>query len=120
MEQVRRAEFRSECLGKEIRCECLAFPSGIQLALFGGDRPHIGAAGIADPEGNIRVTQFSGHKEGILCQEWLEALRGHGMCPAVLEAGIHYDGLTKEGIETVMQCARGLLESVIHEFSPEA
>ena len=55
--------------GKIIAADATITDSGVQIGLFGGDKPHIGAVGVLAPDGNITVTQFERHKEGILCQQ---------------------------------------------------
>ena len=60
--------------GKPITAELTVTNGGVQVGLFGGDKPHIGAVGIVDPAGKTTVSQFEEHREGILCQQWCEAL----------------------------------------------
>lgn len=77
---------------------------------YGGDKPHIGAVGVADPAGKITVTQFEGHKEGSLCQHWCEKLFKAVNCPVVVSAGIHYDNASKKEILQVVEISNVLLE----------
>ena len=60
--------------GKNIMVDATVTDGGVQIGLFGGDKTHIGAVGIVNPAGKITVTQFERHKEGILCQQWCDAL----------------------------------------------
>lgn len=97
--------------GKPITAEITVTDCGLQVGLYGGDKPHIGAVGIVDPDGKVTVTQFEGHKEGVLCQQWCEALANAGLCPAVVSAGVHYDNASKEEIlQIVRLCGELLLE----------
>lgn len=82
--------------GKPITAEITVTDCGVQVGLYGGDKPHIGAVGVADPAGKITVTQFEGHKEGGLCQHWCEKLFKAVNCPVVVSAGIHYDNASKK------------------------
>ena len=95
--------------GKPITAEITVTDCGVQVGLYGGDKPHIGAVGIAAPDGNITVTQFEGHKEGVLCQQWCEELFKVASRPVVVSAGIHYDNASKEEILQVVEISNVLL-----------
>lgn len=95
--------------GKPITAAFTVTNHGVQIGLFGGDKPHIGAVGVADPTGKITVTQFEGHKEGGLCQQWCETLFEAVNCPVVVSAGIHYDNASKEEILQVVEISNVLL-----------
>ena len=110
---MRQFELRRSYRGRDIVVQALLLPRGVHISLYGGDLPHIGAIGIADPEGNCAVTQFPGHKEGVICEKWTAALSAAGCRPVVVEAGIHYDGLDKVGIGAVMSITNMLLEETL-------
>lgn len=91
--------------GKTITAEVIVTDSGVQIGLFGGDKPHIGAVGIINPDGQISVTQFESHREGILCKQWCQKLASAGICPVVMSAGVHYDHINRDEIfQLVDQC----------------
>ena len=98
---------------KNITVDVTATDGGVQIGLFGGDKPHIGAVGIVDPTGKITVTQFERHKEGILCQQWCDALAKAGRAPAVVSAGVHYDKASKEEIVQIVQLCNELLKDML-------
>lgn len=99
--------------GKPITAEITITDCGVQVGLYGGDKSHIGAVGIVDPDGKITVKQFEEHKEGVLCQQWCEALANAGLCPVVMSAGVHYDYASKEEVlQIVEQCAELLAETM--------
>lgn len=102
--------------GKTITAELTVTDSGVQIGLFGGDKPHIGAVGIVDPAGKITVTQFEEHREGILCQQWCKALANAGCTPAAVSAGIHYDNASKDEIRQVVRLCGELLEEVLNQI----
>ena len=102
--------------GKRITADTVVTESGVQIGLFGGDKPHIGAVGILDPEGAVAVTEFEGHKEGILCRQWCETLAKAGYTPAVVSAGIHYDKASKEEIEQIVQLCYELLKNTLDKL----
>lgn len=106
---MRQFELRRSWRGKDITTQVLVLDEGAHISLYGGDRAHIGAVGVIDPDGNRTVTQFPGHREGVVCERWLDALAAANVKPAVVEAGVHYDGLTLEGIQRVMAISYELL-----------
>lgn len=99
--------------GKPITAELTVTNGGVQVGLFGGDKPHIGAVGIVDPAGKTTVSQFEEHREGILCQQWCEALAKAGCTPAVVSAGVHYDNASKEEIMQIVQLCNELLKDML-------
>lgn len=103
--------------GKPIRAQMTVTDSGVQVSLFGGDKPHIGAVGIVDPAGRITVTQFEDHREGILCQQWCEAFAKNGHIPAVVLAGVHYDNASKEEIVQIMEWCKKLLTECLKRLA---
>lgn len=116
MNEPRREAVSAECLGSVLTAEALALPSGVQAALYGGDLPHIGAVGVADPDGAVSVRQFPGHREGELARRWTERLAKRGRVPVVLCVGIHYDDLAREDIETVVRAADALMEALLERL----
>ena len=106
--------FRTERIfrGKSITADATVTDDGVQIGLFGGDKPHIGAVGVLDPAGVITVTQFENHREGLLCQQWCEALAKAGYTPAVVSAGVHYDKASKEEIMQIVQLCNELLKDI--------
>lgn len=99
--------------GKSITAELTVTNCGMQVGLFGGDKPHIGAVGIVNPAGKTTVTQFEEHREGVLCQQWCEALAKAGRIPAVMSAGVHYDNVSKEEIVQIVRLCNELLKDML-------
>ena len=99
--------------GKNIMVDATVTDGGVQIGLFGGDKTHIGAVGIVNPAGKITVTEFERHKEGILCQQWCDALAKAGCIPAVVSAGVHYDKASKEEIAQIVQLCNELLKDML-------
>lgn len=116
---MRQFELRCSYRGRDIVAQALQLPQGIHISLYGGDLPHIGAVGIVDQEGHCNVTQFPGHNEGVVCEKWTAALSNAGCRPAVVEAGIHYDGLDKNGIEAVMDITNKLLDETLTQLAKD-
>lgn len=103
--------------GREIAAHMTETEAGVIVSLLGGDKPHIGAVGILDPDGLASVTQFSAHKEGVLCERWIKAFSEQNIRPAVVTAGIHYDNLGAEGIRSVLELCDELLEDCLHNLT---
>ena len=99
--------------GKSITAEVTLTDRGVQVGLFGGDKPHIGAVGIVNPARKIAVTQLEEHREGVLCQQWCEALAKAGCTPAVVSAGVHYDNASKEEIVQIVRLCNELLKDML-------
>ena len=113
MTDVREIIEEAECLGRTIVASATLFPEGVHISIYGGDRPHIGAVTIIRPEGEEETTQFPTHRDGVVSRRWGERLKEEGFLPAVVEAGIHYDGLTKAGVESVIRATDQLLERLL-------
>jgi hypothetical protein len=98
---------------KEITACVLQPDRGLHVSVFGGELSHIGAVSIVSPDGVCNTVQFPGHKEGLVSEEWAKKLANAGYCPVVVEAGIHYDHLSRKGIEEVMTLSRKLLSDTL-------
>lgn len=110
---VREYTLTRTCLYREITARVLFYPEGIHVSLFGGDLPHIGAVSVTDTKGKRTDLVFPGHREDTLTICWSEALREAGLLPAVVEAGVHYDGISREGIREVLACCDEMLTEVL-------
>ena len=110
---VRRYRLSRECLGARLHAEALAFPGSLHVSVYGGDLPHIGAVSVVGPDGAVATTQFPGHRDGAVSEAWAKALSERGFRPAVVEAGIHYDGITPEGIRRVLEAGDALLAALL-------
>ena len=102
--------------GKAIRMDFDPDQTPMRLTLTGGELPHVGAIGFIQADGGISVTESPGHKEGILCQRWCVALESAGCKPLRMEAGIHYDALTPEGIHEVLEITDALLQETPNQI----
>ena len=104
--------FSQMVLDREIGAVVQILDMGIWVTVTGGDQTHIGAVGIIDNEENERLVTLPGHRETIICNQWMHALHNHFHVPVVVAAGIHYDGISKEAIEHVLQACSLLLEQI--------
>lgn len=101
-----------ECLGHPVRVQIDIPADGLAVLLTGGSKPHIGAVSAAEPGRATQTTQFAGHRDGAVSEQWAQALCARYDAPAVVCCGIHYDDLSREGLEEVLNCCNLLLQDV--------
>jgi hypothetical protein len=101
----------------------------ILVAVWGGERPHIGAVAIAQPRPSLRdkrrisatasVFCFLGHKDDQVAKEAAERMSSALNSNVVVAAGIHWDDLDEAGITCVMENSRELIEMIIERIGKE-
>ena len=89
---------------------------GINVLIEGGDKGHIGAVAVARGGEIVESVCFPGHREDIVCESWAKEISGLVPGPAVVEAGIHYDGITKGQIEEVMEVLTAQRKELMEEL----
>ena len=117
---VREIALTGDCLGQRIEVRTLVFPEGIVVSVYGGEAPNIGAVSVAGPDGGVTTTQFPGHRDGAVSGKWARTLADRGWLPAVVQAGIHCDALSPEGIGDVLATTDRLLERLLAALSGKA
>ena len=100
------------------------------VAIWGGDRPHIGAVALAQPRPSLKdsgimsatasVICVVGHKEDDLVKEASEFLASALKNRVVVTAGIHWDNLDEEGIRAVKQNSQILVKRIAEEMKDAA
>lgn len=95
----------------------------ILVAVWGGEKPHIGAVAAAQPRPSLKDPQvnsatasvicFVGHKEDELAKASAEILAAVLNTRVVVTAGIHWDNLDQEGIQEVVRNSETLLEMIL-------
>jgi gallate decarboxylase subunit D len=98
------------------------------VVLHGGEG-HIGAAAMAQPRQNLKdpkklsstssVFTYPGHKEDVLVKEISEALSKKLNKKVVVVAGVHWDALRNQDIESILQVCRKLTKVIIREVLKE-
>jgi hypothetical protein len=93
------------------------------VCIWGGDRPHIGAVGMALPRPSLKepgktsstvsVFTYPGHKEDELVRQAAQSLCAALGGNVVVCAGAHWDELGPEGIEEVIQNCRRLVRLIL-------
>jgi hypothetical protein len=94
------------------------------VVLHGGEG-HIGAVGMAQPRPSLKdpkktssttsVFTYPGHKEDILVKEMSDELSRKLNKKVVVVAGIHWDGLKKREIESILEVCRKLTTVITRE-----
>jgi hypothetical protein len=107
--------------------------SDLLIAIWGGEKPHIGAVAVAQPRPSLKdpaVTSSSasvicllGHKEDELAKAAAEILAAALKTQVVVTAGIHWDNLAPEAIQCVVRNSEILVDKILercfNEFSSQ-
>jgi hypothetical protein len=96
------------------------------IAIWGGEKPHIGAVAMAQPRPSLRdpevtsstasVFAYVGHKEEELAKAAAEILAATLKTNVVVTAGIHWDNLPPEGIQRVIENSNILVEMILEKL----
>ncbi|MGD9182064.1 MAG: hypothetical protein PVG15_11360 [Desulfobacterales bacterium] len=95
------------------------------VAVWGGEKPHIGAVAVAQPRPSLKDPEVTsatasvicnvGHKEDELVKAASEILASALETQVVVAAGIHWDNLDDEGIQTIIKNSRILIEMILEK-----
>jgi hypothetical protein len=95
----------------------------ILVAIWGGDRPHIGAVGMATPRPSLRDPKqwsatssnftFVGHKEDSMVKMISEKLASQLRTNVVVTAGIHWDKIRSEDIDAIEKLSQKLSDLIL-------
>jgi len=95
----------------------------VLVAIWGGERPHIGAVAVAQPRPSLKdpeVTSASasviclvGHKEDELAKAAAEILAAVLETQVVVTAGIHWDNLAPEAIQRIVRNSEILVDMIL-------
>jgi len=99
----------------------------ILVAVWGGNRPHIGAIGMAQPRQSLRdeeqraatssVFTLLGHKEDLVVKPLSEEITRRFGRNSVVVAGIHWDNLTEDEIRTASRLCEKLTKKIIESLA---
>jgi hypothetical protein len=97
------------------------------VAMWGGERPHIGAVAVAQPRPSLRdeslvsatasVFCYVGHKDDVIAKEAAESLSAALNSNVTVTVGIHWDAIDEAGIKKIMKNSRHLVKMIIDEMS---
>ncbi len=96
------------------------------VAVWGGEKPHIGAVAAAQSRPSLRdpeavsatasVICFPAHKEDELAKAASEVLAAAIDARVVVTAGIHWDDISKEGIEKVIRNSKVIVDLLLEKL----
>ena len=95
----------------------------VLVAIWGGEKPHIGAVAVAQPRPSLRDPELTsssasviclvGHKEDELVKATAEILAATLKTQVVVTAGIHWDNLSPEAIEQIIRHSEILVDKIM-------
>ncbi len=106
-----------------LQCEARRIGEDILIAVWGGERPHIGSVAIAVPRKSMKnsrntsatssVFNRTGHKDEVLARRFAEqvAISAHAVC--VVTAGIHVENISEKMIFEIEKSADRLCTQLV-------
>ena len=98
----------------------------IVVAIWGGQKPHIGAVAAAQPRPSLEnsnvisasasVICFLGHKDDSLAKKTAETLAAAFNANVVVTVGIHWDDLSQADISVINKNGEILVDSVLRKI----
>lgn len=97
------------------------------VAIWGGERPHIGAVAVAQPRPSLKdsrlmsatasVFSYPGHKDDIIAKEAAEKISSALNSNVTVMTGMHWEGIDEEGIKAAVANSRHLVEMIIERIT---
>jgi len=97
------------------------------VAIWGGEKPHIGAVAVAQPRPSLKDPEITsatasviclpGHKEDELAKAVSEILAAALNTSVVVTAGIHWDNISKDGIQKVTENSKILVDLILERIA---
>lgn len=112
----KKIEIQKVILEKPVYVEMIVTEAGIQVLVAGGDKGHIGAVSIVNPQGELVSHCFLGHKEDKITEKWANAIYAKAGVAVVVSAGVHYNHISKEQIISVLDTTDALLSEVLEKI----
>ena len=119
---MKRLDLSSEGGRYQIHATAMLIGDDLLVAIWGGTQPHIGAVAVALPRPSIADPQIIsstssvftllGHKEDEVVKMVSERLSARLQKNVVVTAGIHWDHLSEEAIEEIVQNCRELADEI--------
>lgn len=101
----------------------IATGAGVVITLAGGERPHVGAAGVGIPRPSLQdpqrlsatssVVTITGHRDDELAKPLATLAAARLNQPAVVVVGVHVDAATAQDIDLLSSSVRQVAESLI-------
>ena len=97
----------------------------VLVAIWGGEKPHIGAVAIAQPRPSLKDPEVTsstasvicliGHKEDELAKAAAEILAAALETQVVVTAGIHWDDLAADAIQRIIRNSEKLIDMILQK-----
>jgi hypothetical protein len=103
-------EFSIEVAGQPITCTIVPMGDDVALAVYGGERPHIGCTVLAVPRESLTGTGRSatmstlnrmGHKDDVVATAVAQQVAARLDCAVSCSCGIHIDRASPQLIEAI-------------------
>ncbi|MGI6072559.1 MAG: hypothetical protein ACOX75_06060 [Lachnospiraceae bacterium] len=114
---MRQKSFTTEIFGKKIETQVLDTRNGLCVIIAGGDRGHIGAVSVAESGTLLMSVQLPEHREQVVSDKWAKALSLQYNVPVAVSCGVHFDDVSREQINQIVDVLDGLLEKILKEFN---
>lgn len=125
-EEPSTRNFRTTTGRHDLKARVMKLGEDYVVCIWGGDRPHVGAVGMALPRPSLKdpevrsstgsVFTYPGHKEDQLVKEAAERLASALGGNVVVCAGAHWHELDPQGIEEVLANSRKLISTIIRRL----
>jgi len=109
----------------DIQAEVRRIGTDLLVAIWGGEKPHIGAVAVAQPRPSLRnpnvisatasVICLPAHKEDELAKTVAETLAAALNTPVVVTAGIHWENISQAGIKRVIANSKTLMGLILEQ-----
>ena len=125
-----RVKVQTDTGSYDIEAEALRIGEDYLVAIWGGEKPHIGAVAAAQPRASLASSEltsatasvicFPGHKEFEIARVVSEKLAADLCASVVVTAGIHWDNISQEGITKVMSNTKILTGLILERITDGA
>ena len=122
-DSLKKIKAQSKGRTRKVRAEAVWIGEDLLVYIWGGEKPHIGAAAMAQPRPSLAdpsvisatasVFTYVGHKEDDLAKHAAETLSAALERKVVVTAGIHWDALDAAGIAEVKKNCAQLIADLI-------
>ena len=104
----------TETVGR-LKINLLAQQVGLDwnIAIFGGDRPHIGAVALIGPGSPCSLLCMPKHREGGIAKDFASAVSNHVGSTVCATCGIHLDNITQDEIRSAEAIVKNLASELI-------
>lgn len=113
----RQIVFEKKLLDSAICMECNILDNGIHVLLVSKRHGHVGAVSHMEPGGELQTIQFPTHKDAVVSELWTRKLCQQLQRPVTVCCGIHYDSITREQIQQIVDCTKEILDELLEEMS---